>query len=79
MDQPVIAQRGPYTVDVETGKKYAWCACGRSENQPFCDGSHSRTEFVPVMFEAEKSETVNFCGCKRTGNSPRCDGTHSSL
>ena len=79
MDQPVIAQRGPYTVDVETGKKYAWCACGRSENQPFCDGSHSGTEFAPVMFEAEKSETVYFCGCKRTGDAPRCDGTHSSL
>ena len=79
MDQPVIAQRGPYTVDVETGKKYTWCACGRSENQPFCDGSHSGTEFAPVMFEAEKSETVYFCGCKRTGDAPRCDGTHSSL
>ena len=70
MDQPVIAQRGPYTVDVETGKKYAWCACGRSENQPFCDGSHSGTEFAPVMFEAEKSETIYFCGCKRTGDAP---------
>ena len=79
MDQPIIAQRGPYTVDVETGKKYAWCACGRSENQPFCDGSHSGTEITPVMFEAEKSETVYFCGCKRTGDAPRCDGTHSSL
>ena len=79
MDQPVIAQRGPYTVDVETGKKYTWCDCGRSKNQPFCDGSHSGTEFAPVMFEAEKSETVYFCGCKRTGDAPRCDGTHSSL
>ena len=79
MDQPVIAQRGPYTVDVEAGKKYAWCACGSSKNQPFCDGSHSGTEIAPVMFEAEKSETVYFCGCKRTGDAPRCDGTHSSL
>ena len=79
MDQPVIAQRGPYAVDVETGKKYTWCACGRSENQPFCDGSHSGTEIAPVMFEAEKSETVYFCGCKKTGKPPRCDGTHSSL
>ena len=79
MDQPVIAQRGPYTVDVETGKKYTWCACGRSEHQPFCDGSHSGTEIAPVVFEAEKSETVYFCGCKRTGDAPRCDGTHSSL
>ena len=79
MDQPVIAQRGPYTVHVEAGKKYAWCACGRSDTQPFCDGSHSGTEIGPVMFKAEKSETVYFCGCKRTGDAPRCDGTHSSL
>ena len=79
MDQLVIAQQGPYMVEVEAGKKYAWCACGQSKNQPFCDGSHSETEFTPVMFEAKKSETVYFCGCKRTGDAPRCDGTHSSL
>ena len=79
MDQLVIAQRGPFMVDVEAGKKYAWCSCGRSKNQPFCDSSHSGTEFEPMMFEAKKSETIYFCGCKKTGKPPRCDGTHSSL
>ncbi|MCA1760054.1 MAG: CDGSH iron-sulfur domain-containing protein [Bacteroidales bacterium] len=29
-------------VTLETGT-YHWCACGRSNNQPFCDGSHQGT------------------------------------
>ena len=61
------------------GKKYFWCACGRSKNQPFCDGSHAGTVFRPIQFGAEKNETVNFCGCKATKNRPRCDGTHNKI
>ncbi|HIH09147.1 MAG TPA: CDGSH iron-sulfur domain-containing protein [Candidatus Diapherotrites archaeon] len=34
---------GPAEVHLEAGKKSAWCACGRSSNQPFCDGSHKKT------------------------------------
>ena len=79
MTEPVIAQKSPYGVDVEEGKSYAWCACGRSGNQPFCDGSHSGSEFSPVMYKAEESGTIFFCGCKHTGKSPLCDGSHSSL
>jgi CDGSH-type Zn-finger protein len=40
MMKPVVAQKAPYSIDVKVGKKYAWCACGLSKNQPFCDGSH---------------------------------------
>jgi CDGSH-type Zn-finger protein len=79
MSEPIIAQKSPYAVDVEAEKTYYWCACGRSKNQPFCDGSHQGTEFSPVAYSAEKSETVYFCGCKRTSNKPLCDGTHNSL
>ena len=25
-------------------KDYWWCSCGKSNNQPFCDGSHKGTE-----------------------------------
>jgi CDGSH-type Zn-finger protein len=63
-------------VDVESGKSYYWCACGRSANQPFCDGSHKGSEFSPVEYKAEKSCEVYFCGCKSTGNRPLCDGSH---
>jgi CDGSH-type Zn-finger protein len=78
-DVPRIAQRGPYKVEVEAGQTYWWCACGLSENQPYCDGSHQATEITPVEYEAAATATVYFCGCKRTSDKPLCDGTHSRL
>jgi CDGSH-type Zn-finger protein len=36
----VIAAKLPAKVELEEGKNYVWCRCGRSNNQPFCDGSH---------------------------------------
>ncbi len=77
MPEPLSPQKSPYAVDTEQGKTYYWCACGRSKNQPFCDGSHQGTEFTPVKFIAEKAETVYLCGCKKTGGAPFCDGTHN--
>jgi CDGSH iron-sulfur domain-containing protein 3 len=79
MAEPLIAQKEPYAVDVEAGKTYLWCACGRSANQPFCDGSHAGTGLTPVKYEARESGTVFFCGCKQTGDRPFCDGTHAGL
>lgn len=78
-ETPETPQKAPYAIEVEAGKRYFWCACGRSANQPFCDGSHKGTEFTPVKFQAETARKVFFCGCKRSGNSPLCDGTHSRL
>lgn len=78
-EKPIIAKKTPYTVQVEGGKNYFWCACGRSETQPFCDGSHKGTEFTPVKYTAEKSEWLWFCGCKQTGTQPLCDGSHKNL
>ena len=79
MSEPLSPQKKPYAVEVEEGKSYYWCACGRSKNQPFCDGSHQGTDFQPVEFTAEKTDTVYLCGCKKTGNQPFCDGTHAKL
>ena len=78
-EQPVIAQKSPYAVEVEAGKSYYWCACGRSKNQPFCDGSHKDTGLEPLAYKADKSGTLYFCGCKKSGNPPLCDGTHNKL
>lgn len=77
--QPQVPQKSPYAVDVEAGKSYYWCACGKSKSQPLCDGSHKETTFTPVKFEATESKTVYFCGCKQSANKPLCDGTHAKL
>lgn len=78
-DTPIIAQKAPYPVEVEAGKTYFWCACGKSSNQPFCDGSHKGSGLEPLKHTAEKGGKLFFCGCKATGNAPLCDGSHSKL
>ena len=78
-DTPHIAQKEPFAVEVEEGKNYFWCACGKSKNQPFCDGSHKGTEFNPVKYTAEASKKVFFCGCKHSAKAPLCDGSHNKL
>ena len=77
-NEPVCAQKAPYGIDLQPGEHY-WCACGRSKNQPLCDGSHKGTDFAPLMFTLPAAKKVYLCGCKRTQNPPCCDGTHKSL
>ena len=79
MSTPESAQKAPIGVDVEEGKSYFWCACGRSQNQPFCDGSHKGSEFTPLKFTATENGKKFFCCCKRTSGAPLCDGTHKTL
>ena len=79
MSNPTIAQKAPYPVDVEEGKKYFWCACGTSNRQPFCDGSHEGTGMTPMTWTAPASKKMFFCGCKHTKGAPLCDGAHNGL
>ena len=79
MNQPTIAQKAPFPVNVQAGQTYAWCACGLSKNQPMCDGSHKGSGFAPTRYTAEKDGTVYFCGCKHSANGALCDGSHSKL
>ncbi len=78
MDEPRIAAKHPAVLELAAGK-HAFCTCGNSAKQPFCDGSHAGTEFRPLIFEMAAAKTVALCQCKHTGNAPYCDGTHSSL
>lgn len=78
MPEPVIAQKAPYAVELTPGA-YWWCACGRSKNQPFCDGSHQGTGFTPTEFTVTQARTVYLCGCKHTATAPFCNGAHKKL
>ena len=71
-------QKMPYVMNVEPGE-YAWCRCGRSQNQPYCDGSHQGTGISPERVTIESEQRVAWCGCKRSNNEPFCDGTHATL
>lgn len=79
MADPIIAQPFPYYVEVEKGKTYKWCACGRSSTQPFCDNSHDGTGIDPLEYVAEDAKRIAFCGCKSSKKGAICDGSHSRL
>ena len=70
MTDPIIVQKAPYPVEVVAGKSYYWCACGKSAKQPFCDGSHADTEFLPIKFDATETRRLFFCGCKHSQKPP---------
>lgn len=70
--------KGPMEVEVTAGRVYWWCACGKSRQQPFCDGSHKGTEFTPARYEASETGAKRFCACKRTQTPPFCDGSHTA-
>ncbi|PHR57625.1 MAG: glutamate synthase [Robiginitomaculum sp.] len=79
MTKPIIAAKKPVKTELVAGETYYWCTCGRSKNQPFCDGSHKGTGLAPTAFTAEKTETAYLCQCKATANAPFCDGSHTKL
>lgn len=79
MNKPVISDNKPKKISLSKDKKYFFCTCGRSQNQPMCDGSHKETTLTPMAFVAEKDGDAWLCACKHTGNAPYCDGTHKQF
>ncbi len=78
MAEPVVFQKSPIVQNVVPGI-YWWCACGRSQGQPFCDGSHKGTGLAPTKVEVTEEKSVAWCACKHSANAPLCDGTHGKL
>ncbi len=77
MTAPSSPQNMPYVQKETKGSKRAWCACGKSTNQPFCDGKHKGCGINPVVVTIEKSGSTAWCGCKLTKTPPYCDGSHT--
>jgi CDGSH-type Zn-finger protein len=75
-DTPAVV---PKAVTLAAGDEVWWCSCGKSKDQPFCDGSHRVTEFEPLQYKVTKSGTFAFCQCKLTKTPPFCDGSHKEL
>ncbi|BFZ02233.1 hypothetical protein BsWGS_05272 [Bradybaena similaris] len=81
-----ICQKQPVKVLLEAGKKYSFCTCGYSKNQPFCDSSHKAPNFAdnrlhhsryrPLPFTVDETKEYWLCLCKQSNNRPFCDGTH---
>jgi CDGSH-type Zn-finger protein len=78
-EPPTVAGLKPAKVELKKGEDYYYCSCGKSANQPFCDGSHAGTGMTPLAFTAEEDGDAFLCQCKQTGNPPFCDGTHARL
>lgn len=76
MKNPVCAKNAPFGVILNAHANYLWCSCGLSKNQPYCDGSHKGTDFLPVKISFNEDSYINLCGCKKTKNPPYCDGSH---
>ena len=79
MSKPVVAANTPARVNLEKGKEYYFCVCGRSASQPFCDGSHADTGLKPKPFTAGEDGEAFLCRCKHTANPPYCDGSHKQF
>jgi len=77
--KPVIADNAPVKIELTKDESYFLCVCGRSTNQPFCDGSHAGTGFKPQIFTAEEDGDAYLCQCKHSAKLPFCDGTHKQF
>jgi len=78
MATPHIAQRSPFILQETAGTRW-WCACGLSQTQPYCDGTHKGSGIAPLKVEVAQPGTVAWCGCKHSKNGAFCDGSHQTV
>ncbi len=77
--EPKVPMKSPCKVGLIEGKRYAWCKCGRSSRQPWCDRSHAGSGLGPMVFRARRTADTKLCGCKKTKHPPYCDGSHRDI
>ena len=73
-----MSNEHPIVLDLEPGTYY-WCSCGKTKNQPFCDGSHEGTTYLPIEFKINEKKQVALCNCQRSQDAPNCDGSHENV
>ncbi len=79
MNKPTVANNKPIALEIAAGEEIYYCTCGKSGDQPQCDGSHLGTDFEPESFVIDSAGQTHFCQCKQTGNAPYCDGSHTKV
>ena len=70
------SNNNPLPVEVEAGKDYYFCSCGKTSTPPFCDGAHQGTGMEPTHYKSEESGTIYLCNCGRSKTGLMCDGSH---
>ena len=65
METPEIGGYKSIRMEMEPGTYY-WCSCGKSSNQPFCDGAHKDLPpYKPLKFTYTEEDRIKvLCGCK---------------
>jgi CDGSH-type Zn-finger protein len=63
----------------KAGTKVAFCACGESGKDPYCDGSHAakNTGKTPIVVDIDKDKKMAWCMCKKSEIMPACNGSHA--
>ncbi|MEI6577174.1 MAG: CDGSH iron-sulfur domain-containing protein [Bacteroidota bacterium] len=76
MENEKKASNGPKTLTLLKGQRLMWCACGLSDDSPYCDNSHVMSDVEPVRYQVEAEGLYTLCMCTHTKNAPFCDGSH---
>lgn len=65
-----------HRIEVPAGETL-FCACGRSKDKPYCDGSHGGTGISPWRICQGAGRELKICGCGKTRLGPFCDDSHT--